>query len=187
MREYSDTAKIRLYRRAVEGGGGCVLFGGYVAPDGYGRFGPGGQQRMTSAHIAAWELVNGPVPSGLHLDHTCHDPATCKEGKQCPHRRCINPEHIQPVTRAHNLSAARARVNHWAERTHCIHGHEFNDENTYITKRGSRACRACRRGWAAERRKRPEVRERNNTWRRGNEKVLARRRELRRLRKEGGA
>lgn len=30
-------------------------------------------------------------------------------------------------------------------RTHCVHGHEFTPENTYVTKEGWRNCRACSR------------------------------------------
>lgn len=35
---------------------------------------------------------------------------------------------------------------HWnARKTHCKHGHPFDEENTYISPRGNRGCRACRR------------------------------------------
>ncbi len=30
-------------------------------------------------------------------------------------------------------------------RTHCPQGHEYNEENTYVSKRGSRTCKICRR------------------------------------------
>jgi len=31
-------------------------------------------------------------------------------------------------------------------RTHCPQGHEYTEENTYVTPKGSRSCRACQRG-----------------------------------------
>jgi hypothetical protein len=32
-----------------------------------------------------------------------------------------------------------------AAKTHCPEGHEYNEENTYITKKGKRNCRTCNR------------------------------------------
>lgn len=34
-------------------------------------------------------------------------------------------------------------------KTHCDKGHEYTPENTYSPPNGQRACRTCRRGWAA--------------------------------------
>lgn len=31
--------------------------------------------------------------------------------------------------------------------THCKNGHEFKEENTYITKLGYRQCKICNRGY----------------------------------------
>jgi hypothetical protein len=38
-----------------------------------------------------WIAENGPVPVGLELDHLCEV------------RRCVNPAHLQPVTRTENV------------------------------------------------------------------------------------
>ena len=56
--------------------------------DGYGQFWVKGSNM--SAHRYAYELLIGPVPNGLDLDHLC----------MC--RRCVNPAHLEPVTRAEN-------------------------------------------------------------------------------------
>ena len=32
---------------------------------------------------------------------------------------------------------------HNAAKTHCPHGHEYTEENTYIDPKGSRRCREC--------------------------------------------
>jgi hypothetical protein len=43
----------------------------------------------------------------------------------------------------HHLDT-RPGLDHWAKRTHCIHGHEFSEENTYVNpKNGYRTCRTC--------------------------------------------
>lgn len=46
--------------------------------------------------------------------------------------------------RHHALRGAALRVTN-ALKTHCIHGHCFDDDNTYRTRSGKRQCRACQR------------------------------------------
>jgi HNH endonuclease len=98
--------------------------------------------RTQYEHVAAWEAVNGPVPPGMVLDHTCHDPNVCHLGNRCPHRSCRNPDHLTPVTRGENVSRA---WNPNRDKTHCKDGHEFTPDNTYVTATGSRRCRTCYR------------------------------------------
>lgn len=94
-----------------------------------------------SAHRVAYELLIGEIPAGLTLDHLCHtnDP-TCRGGKDCPHRACVNPWHLEPVpARVNNLRGGNA------VKTHCKRGHEFTPENTESYGPGEgRTCRACR-------------------------------------------
>jgi hypothetical protein len=100
---------------------------------GYGMF-SGNASRATigrdMAHRWSYEYHVGPIPEGLDIDHLCRN------------RACVNPEHLEPVTRAENIRRA-AQV-----KTHCPSGHEYTEENTYI-RPGTihRKCRAC----AAER------------------------------------
>lgn len=51
-------------------------------------------KRRTYFHRVAYELACGPVPNGLELDHLCRVP------------RCINPEHLEPVTPTVNKQRA---------------------------------------------------------------------------------
>ena len=95
---------------------------------GYGQFRVGKSLKM--AHLWAWADLRGPIPDGLDLDHLCRV------------RRCVNPGHLEPVTRGENLARG---IHHYRVRTHCKHGHEFTEANTYWW-RGSRLCRECRRG-----------------------------------------
>jgi hypothetical protein len=54
--------------------------------------------------------VCGPIPPGLYVDHACHttDP-DCAGGPNCPHRRCVNPDHLELVTDDENRRRARNR------------------------------------------------------------------------------
>ncbi len=122
---------------------------------GYGTFRLDG--RSLGAHLVAWTLTgHGPVPDGLELDHLCHnaDP-DCLGGVTCPHRRCVNPDHIEPVPTGENVRrslVARAGIN--ARKTHCINGHPFSGENLKVDINGRRSCRACSKIYMAAYRER---------------------------------
>jgi len=85
-------------------------------------------------HRVVWELLLGPVPHGLCLDHRCRT------------RLCVNVAHMDPTTPAENVRRgipAETRV------THCPRGHEYSPENTSYSKtvRGSKSrnCKTCLR------------------------------------------
>jgi hypothetical protein len=113
---------------------------------GYGILSRAGQQGQTShaAHRFAYELLVGPIPPGLEIDHVCHDPAVCKLTDDCPHRRCCNPAHLKPATCRDNTLRSNAASAKNAVKTHCPQDHEYDEENTYW-HRNKRYCRKCRR------------------------------------------
>ena len=79
---------------------GCWLWTGATNADGYGTFHVdrfNGRQRVAYAHRIAYSLLRGPVPDGLELDHAV-----------CGTRRCVNPDHLDPVTHAVNMQRAAA-------------------------------------------------------------------------------
>lgn len=104
---------------------GCWLWTGKLDKDGYGQVWRG--QRPSYAHRVVYEAERGPVPDGMVLDHVCR------------RRRCVNPEHLEPMTQDENL-----RRRPWGRRvkqTHCAHGHSMSD--CMVTPEGGRLCRAC--------------------------------------------
>lgn len=118
----------------VEFTSACWLWTGRMGGSGYGYFEDG------PAHRWSYEFCVGPIPEGIELDHTCHKPESCLGGPTCPHRRCINPDHLEPVTGAENTRRAGP-----ATKTHCVHGHLYDEANTVRSGKGRRVCRECRR------------------------------------------
>lgn len=114
------------------GPGGCWLWTAATAV-GYGHFswGPHSARKQVKAHRLAYELLVGPIPDGLTIDHLCRV------------TRCVNPAHLEPVTmrvntlRGYGPSAINAR------RTRCIRGHRLSGDNLIIDWAGRRQCRTC--------------------------------------------
>lgn len=72
--------------------GDCLVWTGGRNPGGYGniKIRKGGKLVNGYAHRYAWERVNGPIPNGGHIDHTCFN------------RLCANVDHLRLVTQAEN-------------------------------------------------------------------------------------
>lgn len=128
---------------------GCWTWTAAVYPAGYGMFAvrrfnaPGYQSAL--AHRWAYRYFVGEVPDGLVLDHICHSRA-CPGGYTCPHRRCVNPAHLEPVIQAVNAARGQGGQEH-GRKTHCLRGHELTEANVYryAKRRYCRTCRAIRR------------------------------------------
>lgn len=133
---YRPTREEALWAR-VEKSDSCWHWTGSINHQGYGVF--TFDDTQSYAHRSVYELVVGPIPDGYVLDHVCHSVDTsCVEGSDCPHRRCCNPGHLEPVTAGTNCERAAAR------RLTCRRGHPWVQANIYIRRNGSRGCRACR-------------------------------------------
>lgn len=102
-----------------------------AASNRYGRIKING--RMALAHRAMWELLVGPIPDGLHIDHLCKNTL------------CVNPDHLEPVTPRENLMRSPTKQRENAMKTHCLRGHPLSGENLYRDPRGMRQCRECAR------------------------------------------
>lgn len=76
--------------------GECWLWLGAVA-GGYGRFAPANRVGV-QAHRFAYELVIGPIPPGLVLDHLCNV------------QLCVNPQHLDPTTQRENVARGSSPI-----------------------------------------------------------------------------
>lgn len=111
-------------------GDGCWIWTAMRDKRGYGRIASGTKYGIPLlAHRVMYEMLVGPVPDGLELDHLCRVTS------------CVRPDHLEPVTHRENMARGE-----WATKTHCPAGHEYNEENTMRrSNRRSRECRACKK------------------------------------------
>jgi len=117
---------------------GCHRWTGARDRDGYGRAG------KDLAHRRAWEDAVGPIPPGMQLHHTCSA------------RDCVFVDHLMLISaKEHGLLDHLSVSGRNRRKRSCVHGHKFDEGNTYLAPDGSRHCRACsrirQRGYAAKR------------------------------------
>lgn len=122
---------ISMYRdRISEQENGCWVWTGAHNDWGYGRLKIPGTRRITGAHRVIYEAMLGPIPEDMEIDHKCRV------------TMCVNPGHMEPVTRKENMVRSH-RDRDRKLKTHCKRGHEYTPENTRINKRGNRHCIVC--------------------------------------------
>lgn len=122
---------------------GCWLWTGAIDTNGYGIWldydlegGPRLARRRpanTVCHRVLYEMAYGPVPEGLQVDHICMNAS------------CINPSHLEAVTRAENMRRRRlmARAILGKELPEKYKTRKCQEGHTLPPRR--RACPTCRR------------------------------------------
>jgi len=139
---YKPTAQFTLHdisvfwsRVKVEGIDDCWIWLGRVGDNGYGRFGHDGRL----VHRVSLELEHGDaIPRDLTVDHLCRV------------RACVNPWHLQVVSRGENVLRGQTLTAANAIKTHCPQGHAYVPDNTTLRcstshNRPFRECKTCRR------------------------------------------
>lgn len=102
----------------------CWHFAGHINSNGYGIVFSQGKR------FYAHRLMLGNPSVKLQVDHLCRN------------RRCINPNHLELVSRRVNIIRGISPAGLNARKTHCLNGHKFTKENTLLSKDGRR-CRTC--------------------------------------------
>jgi 5-methylcytosine-specific restriction endonuclease McrA len=113
--------------------GGCWIWTARTLPNGYGMLNR--KKKSHYAHRFSYVLHGREIPAGTELDHLCRN------------RGCVNPDHLEPVTRHINImrgDGPRTTSQRMAARTHCQNGHPYAD-GYYLTKHGWKRCKTCGR------------------------------------------
>lgn len=89
-------------------------------------------RKVVKAHVFSWELVHGPVPEGLELDHLCRV------------RLCVEEKHLEPVTHQVNMLRGDGVASINASKSFCNNGHPLFGDNVRMEGGGRlRRCKAC--------------------------------------------
>lgn len=128
------TADVERFLVKVDTTGDCWTWQSSKSAKGYGEFflNHNKVRRKIYAHRFAYELLAGPIPDGLHLDHLCRNPS------------CVRPSHLEPVTLQENTARGQNFTALNAAKTHCPQGHPYDEVNTEYWQ-NERRCIACRR------------------------------------------
>lgn len=111
---------------------GCWIWMG-TKRQGRGRMTYRGIKHLVYRILFAW--IKGPIPAGAKngiycLDHVvCHNPI------------CVNPDHLELVTKRENTIRSDAPTAINARKTHCVNGHRLPTKPN--SPQGWRRCRVC--------------------------------------------
>lgn len=73
----------------------CWIWDAWTDKDGYGSF--SAYNRRAPAHRIAWILINGAIPNGLYLLHSCDNPP------------CVNTKHLYLGDQTQNIVEASSK------------------------------------------------------------------------------
>lgn len=129
--------------------GPCWLWRGSLS-HGYGSISVNGHG--VRVHRLSYELLVGPIPEHLVLDHLCRV------------TNCVNVRHLEPVTDKVNILRGISFAVTNARASHCPQGHPYDDENTISLNGHWRDCRRCQNAAQVAYRVRVKARAVHETW-----------------------
>jgi hypothetical protein len=96
-----DAKAVSRFWSKVDKSGSCWIWTGCLrSANGYGLFSIG--RRNVSAHRFAYEILNGPIPEGASILHSCDN------------KKCVNPSHLTAGNQSQNIKDCVKRGRHIA-------------------------------------------------------------------------
>lgn len=138
IRDISVTPeRVKVFWSRVRKTKTCWTWTGTMFTQGYGNFWDGNRNNRTNRY--SYVLHFGPIKDKTLL--VCH---------HCNNKACVRPEHLYLGTNKQNIQDATRdglMYFHNTFKTHCVHGHKFNKNNTYVRRDrpGYRQCKECGR------------------------------------------
>jgi hypothetical protein len=106
----------------------CWIWTGTKLSEGYGLW------RQIMAHRQSYLIAGGSIPDKFTIDHLCRV------------RICVNPDHLEAVTRGENVRRGNSLPIVTSRTKRCQRGHDLSDErNVRNSTQGRRRCLICRR------------------------------------------
>ena len=110
----------------------CWLWTGTQDGRGYGQIRV--DHHLVRVHRWAYARLVGPIAVGMDIDHLCRV------------HNCVNPSHMEVVTRRVNVLRGISVSAQAALKVSCPQGHPYDEKNTYYRPKTShRGCRTCNR------------------------------------------
>ena len=125
-------AEERFFKYLLLAETGCWLWLSRINKRGYATFWSG--NATVSAHRWAYAHFRGVPPKDLTLDHLCRV------------RSCVNPWHMESVTRWENVRRGNTITGNNSRKTHCKWGHPLERDNIYVSyfeRTRERRCKTC--------------------------------------------
>jgi len=120
-----------LFYNKTQWKGECCIWTAAKDSGGYGCLTVKGKHWR--AHRFIYLILKNGIDPNLSIDHLCRN------------RACVNIKHLEQVSIGENVLRGTSPPAQNSKKTHCIHGHQFTPENTYIRKKGKRGCKQCYR------------------------------------------
>lgn len=137
---YKEPLETRFWRSVDRRGDTeCWPWTGSKLNSGYGQLRT--ERGRDVAHRVAYELIVGPIPEGLELDHVAD--------RGCVRRDCVNPAHLEPVPHSENTRRGKSGRPAPKVTGHCVAGHDLEVVGVYPFRHSWR-CAECERIRAKE-------------------------------------
>lgn len=131
---YSEKQIELFWKRVSKKDSGCWEWTGSIRTDGYGCFWSKKFNKHFKAHRWSYQFLVRELKKEEFIDHLCRN------------TKCVNPDHLDPVSNGENILRGIGYAAKNARKTHCPKGHEYIEANIYheyFRKKKHRLCRIC--------------------------------------------